>query len=102
MSDGDTTRYEPVATVSPAPEQLAAYAGTYWSDELDTRFTVAVHDGALVARTRLGEETRLAPVFADAFTSPAGTVIFSRDARGRVSGFGIWAGRVRDVRFRRE
>jgi hypothetical protein len=102
VSDGDTTRYEPVVPSSPTPAQLAAYAGSYWSDELDTRYTVLARDGAVVVRTRLGEETRLVPVFADAFTSPAGTVIFSRDARGRVSGFGIWAGRVRDVRFRRE
>jgi CubicO group peptidase (beta-lactamase class C family) len=102
VSDGDTTRYEPVAPASPTAAQLATYAGSYWSDEIDTRFTVAARDGGLVLRTRLGEETKLSPVFEDAFTSPAGTVIFSRDARGKVSGFGIWAGRVRDVRFRRE
>lgn len=102
VSDGDTTRYQPVAAVSPSAAQLAAYAGSYWSDELDTRFTIAAHDSALVMRAWLGDETKLAPAFADAFTSPAGTVIFSRDAQGKVSGFGIWAGRVRDVRFRRE
>jgi CubicO group peptidase (beta-lactamase class C family) len=102
VSDGDTTRYEPVAPASPTAAQLASYAGSYWSDELDTRFTVAARDGGLVVRTRLGEETKLSPAFTDAFTSSAGTVIFSRDARGKVNGFGIWAGRIRDVRFRRE
>jgi hypothetical protein len=61
-----------------------------------------VGDSGLVVHTGPGEETRLSPTFADAFTSDDGTVIFSRDARGKVSGFGIWAGRVRDVRFRRE
>ena len=101
--DGDdTTRYEPVAPVTPSAAQLASYAGTYWSDELDTRFTVVVRDGGLVLRERLGDETKLAPTFADGFTSPAGTVIFSRDPAGRVSGFGIWAGRIRNVQFRRE
>ena len=102
VSDGDTTRFEPVAAVSPSAVQLASYAGSYWSDELDTRFTITARDGALVMRSRLGEETLLTPAFAEAFTSQAGTVIFSRDARGKVSGFGIWAGRIRDVRFRRE
>jgi hypothetical protein len=102
VSDGDTTRYEPVAPASPSAAQLARYAGSYWSDELDTRLTITARDGALVMRTRLGDETKLAPAYADAFTSPTGTVIFSRDAQGKVRGLGIWAGRIRDVRFRRE
>jgi CubicO group peptidase (beta-lactamase class C family) len=102
VSDGDTARYEPAAPAAPTAGQLAAYAGSYWSDELDTRFTVVARDGVLVLRTRLGEETRFSPTFADAFTSPAGTVIFARDARGTVNGFGIWAGRIRNVQFRRE
>jgi CubicO group peptidase (beta-lactamase class C family) len=102
VDGGDTTRYEPVATVTPTAAQLAAYAGTYWSDELDTRFIVLVRDGGLVIRERLGDETKLTPTFADGFTSPSGAVIFSRDARGRVAGFGIWAGRIRNVQFRRE
>jgi CubicO group peptidase (beta-lactamase class C family) len=102
VGDGDTTRYLPVAAVSPSAAQLAAYVGSYWSDELDTRFTVVVRDGALVVQHRLDDDTTLAPTFADGFTSPSGNVIFSRDARGRVDGLAIWAGRVRNVRFRRE
>ena len=101
VSDGDTTRYEPVASVAPSAAQLAAYAGSYWSDELETRFRVLVRDGGLVAIQQNGEETKLAPTYADAFTSPQGSVIFSRDAKGQVDGFGIWAGRVRNVRFER-
>ena len=103
LVDGeDTTRYEAVAAVTPSAAQLASYAGTYWSDELDTRFTVAVRDGGLVLRERLGDEARLTPTFVDGFTSPMGAVVFSRDPAGRVSGFGIWAGRIRNVQFRRE
>ena len=102
VDDGDTTRFEPVAAVSPTAGQLAAYAGSYWSDELETRFRVVVRDGGLVVQQRLGEETKLTPTFADGFTSPSGAVIFTRDRRGRVNGFGIWAGRIRDVRFARE
>ena len=103
LIDGeDTTRYEPVLAAAPTAAQLAAYAGSYWSDELDTRFTVLARDGGLVIRERLGDETKLTPTFADAFTSSSGNVVFSRDARGRVTGFGIWAGRIRNVQFRRE
>jgi hypothetical protein len=45
---------------------------------------------------------KLTPTFTDGFTSPSGAVVFSRDARGRVAGFGIWAGRIRNVQFRKE
>jgi CubicO group peptidase (beta-lactamase class C family) len=102
VSDGDTTRYEPVAAAAPSASQLEAYAGSYWSDELETRYKVIVRDGGLVVQQRLGDETKLTPTFADGFTSQAGAVVFSRDGAGKVSGFGIWAGRIRDVRFRRE
>jgi hypothetical protein len=102
VNDGDTTRYEPVAATAPSASQLAAYAGSYWSDELETRYKVIVRDGGLVVQQRLGDETQLTPTFADGFTSQAGAVVFSRDGAGKVSGFGIWAGRIRDVRFRRE
>jgi len=102
VSDGDTTRYLPARAVTPTPASLAAYAGTYWSDELETRLRVLVRDGVLVVQQRRGSEVVLAPTFADGFTGPAGNIVFSRNRAGRVDGFGIWAGRVRNVRFSRE
>jgi hypothetical protein len=100
--DGDTTRYEPMTPAAPSESALSAYVGSYWSDELETRFTIEPRNGALVVRQRLGDEVTLTPTFADGFTSPAGTMVFSRDSAGRVSGLGIWAGRIRNVRFSRE
>jgi CubicO group peptidase (beta-lactamase class C family) len=102
VSDGDTATFAPVAAAAPTAAQLAAYAGSYWSDELETRYTIIVRDGALVVQQRLGAEVKLAPTLADGFTSPEGVVIFSRNRAGKVGGFGIWAGRIRNVRFRRE
>jgi CubicO group peptidase (beta-lactamase class C family) len=100
-TEGDTTRYEPVTPAAPTAAALSAYVGTYWSDELETRFRIIIRDGALVVQQRLGDEVPLVPTIADGFTSSVGTVLFSRDAAGQVIGFGIWAGRIRDVRFRR-
>ena len=102
VNDGDTTRYRAAATVTPSAAQLAAYAGSYVSDEVETRFKIVVRDGALVVQQRLGDEVKLTPTFADGFTSREGNVIFSRAADGRVSGFGLWAGRIRNVQFSRE
>lgn len=99
----DTTIFQPIAAATPKGAALAAYAANYWSDELDLRVTVALSDTMLVIKRRPADEARLFPTFRDGFVSPQmGTVIFTRDVRGRVNGFGIWAGRVRNVHFTRE
>lgn len=103
VNDGDTVRYEPVATASAKRADLAAYAGSYWSNELDTRLRVVARDSVLVVLRRPADEVVLRPTFRDGFMAPGvGTVVFSRDARGRVTGLGVYGGRVRNVRFDRE
>ena len=84
-----------------APTHLADYAGTYSSEELDVKLTIAVKGDQLVLRRRPGDEFVMKPVYADDFETPIGSLRFSRDARGRVTGFGVFSGRIRDVRFRK-
>ena len=38
-------------------------------------------------------------MFPDGFVASGNTVRFARDAKGRVEGFRIYAGRVRNLRF---
>ena len=99
----DTTVFDIVSPAAPSPRELAAYAGSYWSDELETRIELVVRDTALVAKQRPADEATLRPTFRDAFIAPGvGTIVFTRDMSGNVTGFGIWAGRVRNVEFRKE
>jgi hypothetical protein len=103
VSASDTSRYEMLPPAEPTPKELAAYAGTYWSDELETRVELSVRDTMLVVRQRPASEAALRPTFRDGFVAPEiGSVVFDRDGKGNVIGFGIWAGRVRNVRFTRE
>ena len=100
-ANGDTTRYE---EVRPAPAAIPVndYTGTYASDELDVRLVVVAKDGKLVVKRRPADELELRPSYADDFIGAGlGTIRFSRDAKGAVTGFAIFAGRVLDVRFRR-
>jgi hypothetical protein len=102
---GDTVRLAPVPPPDTAAGALAAYAGTYRSAELDVPVTVALRDGALVWRQPFGVERPLRAAFADGFTAPlrgTTTVVFTRDRSGRVTGLGMWAAAVRDLRFVRE
>jgi CubicO group peptidase (beta-lactamase class C family) len=103
MRGADTTRYDVMTVATPSSRDLAAYAGSYWSEELETRIELQARDSVLVAKRRPATEATLRPTFHDGFMAPElGTVVFDRDGRGNVTGFGIWAGRVRNVRFTKE
>ena len=99
MNGGQPTVFQEVQPVELKPEERAAYAGTYSSAELDTTWTLAVESGALVARAKRGPAMPLASAFADAFSSPAGVLRFTRDGEKKVNGFLIGAGRARNLRF---
>ena len=89
-----------LAAFSPSGAQLTEYAGGYYSDELDTRYTVILKDDKLVVRRRKFQDTTLTPKSADEFsTDNVGTIKFTRDAQKRVSGFEINAGRIRHLQF---
>ena len=64
---------------------------------------VAEKDGKLLLRRRPADEIELHPAYADDFRAGGelGTLRFLRDAKGTVTGFAFFAGRVLDVRFKR-
>jgi hypothetical protein len=99
---GQPMVFEEVQPVELEADELAAYAGTYASLELDATWTVAVESGALMVRPKRGRAMPLNAAFADAFGSDAGLLRFTRDEQKRVNGFLIGAGRARNLRFERK
>ena len=102
-ADADTARFEEVRPAQAAVEP-SDYVGTYASDELDVQFVIAAQEGKLMLLRRPYERFELRPVYPDDFQAEGGglgTLRFARDARGRVTGFSFFAGRVLDVRFKR-
>ncbi|HEX9165606.1 MAG TPA: serine hydrolase domain-containing protein [Gemmatimonadales bacterium] len=95
-----TWRQQPAAP-APTTQAMAALAGTYWSEELEARYTVAVGDSGLTIGHRKSEAMPLRIAFGDAWIAPFGTVRFTRE-KGKVTGFSLTGGRVRNVAFRRE
>lgn len=93
--------YDRVPRFAPSPEALEAYAGVYYSEELDVRYTVARKDSTLSVTLRRRGSLDMKPAFTDAFTvAGLGTVRFVRE-RGKVTGFRVTQDRVRNVVFRR-
>jgi CubicO group peptidase (beta-lactamase class C family) len=87
----------------PSAEELAQYAGTYQSEELQAKYTFAVKDGKLTLAMNWQEPAALAPSERDEFRAAArgASYVFRRDAQGRVMAVDVFAGRVRNIRFTR-
>lgn len=85
----------------PAVEELQDFAGRYFSEEIETFFTVAVEDDALVMHHRRLDTATLEAGEEDEFTGGGFTVAFERDRNHHVIGFYLANDRTRDVRFER-
>ena len=97
----DTSSYERVDSVALTATQLAEYAGEYRNEEIETTHSWRVEKGELVvyaAGRRLGT---LDPMYRDGFLRGGAMIDVTRDARGRITGFVLQSGRVRDLRFTR-
>jgi CubicO group peptidase (beta-lactamase class C family) len=80
---------------------LAGFVGRYRSEELDVDWTVSLADSTLTLNRRRAPDQRLTPVYADGFVGGVGTLRFTRDQSGKVTGFLLTAGRIRHIRFDR-
>ena len=93
--------YSRAAPVRPSAETLAAYAGSYYSDDLAVEYTFRVEAGRLVLRNRKLGRIPLAPTFADGFYGRAWYFTFRRDDAGAVSGFTVSTSRAWNIAFRK-
>ena len=90
----------PAAAATPPSE----YAGAYYSDEIDATYRIVEKDGKLTLTRQKFAPQLFEPAFRDAFSSLSilGTIRFTRDERGRVSGFTLSSGRIRNFGFVRQ
>jgi len=103
VDDGKPEALQAVEVVAPTADQLAAYEGAYDSDELRVTYRFVLQDGELFLRHRNAPRDPLKPLLDDVFRVGRLAIHFARDGQGRVSGFTVQAGRVRNIRFvRRE
>ena len=93
--------YRRAAPVRPGPEALAAYAGSYYSDDLAVEYAFRVEGGRLVLRNRKLGRIPLAPTFADGFHGAGWHLTFRRGGTGAVAGFTLSTSRAWNVAFRK-
>jgi hypothetical protein len=101
---GPDSRLEKVEAPDLTAEQLEAFAGRYYNEELQTVYTISVVDGKLTAHHVKYDPFTFEHVRDDEFTGSEwfmSQVKFDRDPTGAVSGFMAANGRTRNVWFGR-
>ena len=100
--DGEVEKktFEPVESWTPTAGDLAGFAGTYASRELDTTWRLVVEKGQLFVRHRGIPEQALTPTIKDQFAQDGMTLAFRRSG-AKAAGFTLEVGRVRGVVFAR-
>lgn len=78
--------------------QLAEYAGTYYSDELEVFYTLFVEDHELYVQVNKNPKRKMQPVEKDVFRSSA-KFKFLRDDKGQIRACILDAGRVTNLNF---
>src|SRR5256714_4322384 len=97
----ETVTYMRADTAALTPAKLAEYAGDYRSNEVDATHTWKVEKGQLVLYVNDRRLGVLEPTYKDGFTRGSTVIDVMRDAKGRIAGFVLEAGRVRHLRFTR-
>ena len=98
---GSVYTYEKVPAAAPTVEQMREYAGTYASDDAEVTLKADLDGSTLVLKRRPDTTFRLTPLYADAFDSQLGVIVFRREG-GRVTAFSVVQGRVWDMRFAKQ
>jgi CubicO group peptidase (beta-lactamase class C family) len=80
-------------------EQLAEYAGLYYSEELEVTYEIKLANGDLGLEVGNDLDGRLRLSASDEMRRGGVTLRFHRDSKGRVAGFLLDAGRVRNLIF---
>ena len=88
----------PASSWTPSTADLASFAGTYYSPELETTYTLSVVNGRLVVQRRRAARIELTPTTTDSFVARGVQFRFTRET-GRITGFAVDAGRTRNLRF---
>jgi CubicO group peptidase (beta-lactamase class C family) len=98
-SNGAKIPAKRIEPFEPTAARLREYAGSYYSDELDTRYDLELRSGSLWFGAGHNEEVRVVPLKRDLFSAERARLEFVRDGRGRVSGLRISTGRVLNLKF---
>ena len=86
---------------APSAKDLEAFIGRFFSEEIETFYTITLDEDHLVVHQRRMDDADLAPGEEDQFSGGGFQFSFERDRNGQVIAFYLSNTRTRDVRFQR-
>ena len=100
-TSAETVVYTRADTAVLTPAKRAEYVGQYRNDEIESTQTWAIEKDTLVVYANNRKLGTLEPTYADGFLRGTSVIDVQRDPRGRITGFTVQDGRVRNLRFTR-
>lgn len=97
--EGKPDHFASVPSFAPSPSQLNEYTGVYSSDEIEPLYEIGLEKGDLVLHRLRNKPDTLHPVTLDFFAASIGSIRFTRNSSGRISGFTLTTGRIKNLRF---
>jgi CubicO group peptidase (beta-lactamase class C family) len=98
----DPDVYARVPEFQPTPNDLSAFAGSYVSQEIDPIYRITVENGNLVLKRLKSKTEKLEPTITDTFWGLNGNLHFQRGPGGKITGFTLNAGRVKNFHFAKQ
>jgi len=96
----DAVIYEHFQIFTPTLKQMQEYEGEYYSEELNVTYKVIVKNNKLIAKLKYNaEDFHFSTGIKDEFIIRELVLIFKRDEEGKVSGYCMNAGRVKNICF---
>jgi hypothetical protein len=102
---GSSMTAERIGLTTGADFDLSSYPGVYWSDELETQYTIVLKGTKLIAVHLHHGEIELVPVGKDRFAGAEWfmpSASFFRDSSDHITGVTLGGGRVVGIRFLRK
>ena len=99
---GSDLEFKRLPPFNPSLESLTDYTGRFFSEELETYYTLTVKDSALTALHRNMEDIILSPTDIDTFGGSVffmSEVAFKRNAKGNIYAFTVSNGRTKGILF---
>jgi hypothetical protein len=96
--EGEVTKYRRAAPFAPSAAELAAFSGTYHTDEIGT-FRIVVSGTALSVNINESPPLEFAPAHTDVFMRGMQSLTFERDAAGTITAVVLSNAAVRNVPF---
>lgn len=103
IDGGRPTVYKAVEPAPDSPARLAEYVGSYYSEELDAKYELALLGTKLTVKKKVADGPALSPQYADVFGDGDRMISarFVREPGGRVTGFLLSTSRIKGLAFKK-